>query len=205
VAAQSDGPVMAIVVGKGGEFRELVVAVALASARYDRRHAERIDPLWRFERMAKSVRRAKKRPHLDRLVAEEGGLEVVVGDARAIALHPVLYEDFPRLVADAQVSTIGREAPEAPWSDGSAGRLHVALDGDLGMSPGKSAAQAAHALMQLAQQHPEVELTAEEVALEVVPGDRFRELAKRPDAVVVQDAGFTEVDPDSRTAVGWFA
>lgn len=202
MAAQSEGPVMPIVVGKGGGFRDLVVAVALAAARFDRVHAAELDPDWRFARMAKSVRRAKKRPHLDRLVGEEDGLEVVVGEARAVALRPALYADFPRLAADAQISTVAREVPETPWSDGSTGRLHIALDGDLGMSAGKAAAQAAHGLQKLAQQHPEADLTPEEVALELVATDRFGALAAERDAVVVQDAGFTEIAAHSLTAVG---
>lgn len=196
---------MPIVVGKGGDFRDLVVAVALAAARYDREHAAELDPDWRFERMAKSVRRAKKRTHLDRLVAEESGLEIVVGEARAIALGPALYADFPRLAADAQISTVAREVPETPWSDGSAGRLRIALDGDLGMSAGKAAAQAAHALQKLAQKHPAVDLTAEEVALELAAAERFGALAAERAAVVVQDAGFTEIAANSLTSVGRLA
>ena len=80
----------------------------------------------------------------------------------------------------------------------------IYIDASLTMSAGKAAAQVGHGSMLLAaaMSVEQVETwAAQDFALsvrEIAPAD-FAAACTRPDAVVVHDAGFTEVAPDSAT------
>ena len=80
----------------------------------------------------------------------------------------------------------------------------IYVDGSLGMSAGKAAAQVGHGSMMLAaaMSLDEARAWAErDFALSVreVSHADFQEACARPEAVIIRDAGFTEVAPDSAT------
>lgn len=94
---------------------------------------------------AKTVRRAN-RSTFDKLAGDPSGHPVTVGDAAAIAFTPVDSAAMPKPLAVLQVS--GTILPETPSTAPAADHAPtIVLNASLGMSTGKAAAQAAHALV----------------------------------------------------------
>ena len=95
-------------------------------------------------------------------------------------------------------------------------KMVVVLRGELGLTAGKAAVQVAHAAVMLfdrAQRHPSKEFTEwlkegqRKIALVVPTLSDLEELERRARArgiptVWVEDAGFTEVAPGTRTCLG---
>lgn len=158
---------------------------------------------WLSGPFAKSVRRADRKT-FDKVDAEFAGTHahIVVGTAEALAFRPVPANELPRTLSRLQVA--GTTLPARP-SEQDAVRPYavtVALDASLGMSTGKAAAQAAHALL--------LWVLAHDPALPPVCTVLFEDtatidalVAAHPDAVTIEDAGRTEIEPGSRTAIAF--
>ena len=174
---------------------------------------------WLAGSFTKTVRRARPAEY-EKARAAGPLAEVRRGEAAALAFAPAPTDKLPRPIARLQVS--GTELPRLGWpeDEGAACRTRIALNADLGMSTGKTAAQAAHAMWAVWLQLGELDRAAwldEGLAarFEGVAGDNLA-LGKVTGAVLdafgaelgvkayaaIHDNGRTEVDPGSLTAVG---
>ncbi len=179
-----------------------IAAAALASV-----HAFLRDPgnpdwhLWATGAFAKSVRRADAKMFAKVLAEFPDHALVTVDDARAVGLPPLPADRLPKLLAKLQVS--GTQLPDGPPL--GARQLSIVLNGSLGMSTGKAAAQAAHALFAwlLDAGEPVVDAWAAAgfpLGIVHAPAKEFRRGARFAAGPVIQDAGRTEVEPGSTTA-----
>jgi len=153
---------------------------------------------WIGSRIRKIARRARG-AHWD-AVQELPGVTVDVAGAQARALLPGPVDDVPRVVGRLQIggTDLAADEPGPP----TPGVPVIWVNGALGMTVGKAAAQVGHASM----------LDAATRGLRVVPPYAVR-TAGRPQwaqlcgaveagaAVAVRDAGFTEVAPGTITAI----
>ncbi|APT85357.1 hypothetical protein CAQU_10150 [Corynebacterium aquilae DSM 44791] len=138
------------------------------------------------------------------------GITVAQGQAQARAFIPGLVSEVDKDVARLQIkgTDLEDDAPGPASSDG----VLIAIDQSLKMSTGKAAAQVGHGSMLLAASMSLAEVTrwAREgfpLSVRDVEHEDFVDLCARPGAVVVQDAGYTEVSPGAYTVVavpaGW--
>lgn len=163
---------------------------------------------WYGARIRKIARRARN-VHWDRAQLVPG-VTAEVGSAQARACMPSPVHRTDPLLAKLQIGGTDLPAEELPATDPA--KALIAVDASLGMSVGKAAAQVGHGSMLLAA---DMSLAAVSqwartgFALQVreLPSAEFQRLAAHPQAVVVQDAGYTEVAPGSVTVValpaGW--
>lgn len=186
-----------IIVPRSGTHEGIIMAVARAS--YLAYATSPQSPTWRqwlAEAPAKSVRKVKAPSHVDqvRTWAESEGIAHAFVDG-VLALVPTTYEGMHRRVRGSQVH--GVDFPSAPREQDSDPEFEVVvLDG---LSTGKAAAQAAHALWGWHLTNPAAPLDA---PFEVV----FRSARDLDDlsgrgTYQVRDAGFTEVSPGTLTAL----
>lgn len=199
-----------IVVGRGGTHIDVITAAAKASAL-----VFSLDPLnstrrqvwdaWAAEDMRKIVKHTST-SHVYEIAVEHGYGLVVVNGVVAAAGRPSEREQWPDRVQRAQASGLDRERSMDPT--GRSEGLWVVLNGALGMSTGKAAAQAAHVttlLLQRARREGwplESYVRMDQVRFAEVSGERFAQLtapAAQPLEVVV-DNGLTEIPAGSRTA-----
>lgn len=137
-------------------------------------------------------------------VAELDGVTVEASGAQARALLPVAVGETSPLVRRLQISGTELE-PDEPVAAPEQLPL-LWLDAGLKMTVGKAAAQVGHASMLLAASLGVAELEAWRatgwacVVRDAAPEQFARERA-RPGAVVVRDAGYTEVPAGSITVV----
>ncbi len=153
---------------------------------------------WYSHRIRKVARRARNKAW-DDVQALPG---VTVGSVRAFA--PSAVSEVPHAIAKLQIKGTEIEPGEVLPFDSKAPL--IALDASLQMSAGKAAAQAGHASMLLAaaRETAWVQQWAQAgfpLNVREIPREEFAELAARPEAVAVRDAGFTEVAPGSTTAI----
>jgi len=153
---------------------------------------------WVDARIRKIARRARG-AHWD-AVQELPGVTVDVDGAQARALLPGPVDDVPRVVARLQIG--GTDLPDDDPGPPPPDVPVIWVNGALGMTVGKAAAQVGHASM----------LDAAVRGLRVVPPyavrtadpGRWAELCRTLQegwAVAVQDAGFTEVAPGTITVI----
>jgi peptidyl-tRNA hydrolase len=153
---------------------------------------------WVAARIRKIARRARGAHWA--AVQELPGVTVDVDGAQARALLPGPVDEVPRVVARLQIG--GTDLPADDPGPPAAGRPVIWLNGALGMTVGKAAAQVGHASM----------LDAAARDLHAVPAYAVRTAApehwaqlcgavERRAAVAVRDAGFTEVAPGTITAI----
>lgn len=169
------------------------------------------DPVWAQwldGPFTKSVRRADAKTFA-KLAEKFNDVEhaaVSHGQARALAFRPVTYDAMSRALAKLQVS--GTELPER-GSDAAPAPEDapvVVMNAGLGMSTGKSSAQAGHALFAWY-------LTLDDAAggrwyedgcpfqIRFVDAAAFGAAAEGiSDELLIVDAGHTEIDPDTATA-----
>lgn len=165
--------------------------------------------LWLSGPFTKSVRRADAKTFA-KLADTYSGLahHAAVGKARALAFRPSAYENLPKAVIRLQVS--GTELPER-GSDAISIATQwnipvLILNGGLGMSTGKAAAQAAHALFAWyllldAELRSVWEGTGRQFHLHVASSEEFAVLsAGVTDELLIEDAGRTEIEPGTATA-----
>jgi peptidyl-tRNA hydrolase len=164
---------------------------------------------WLSGPFTKSVRRAdaKTFAKLASAADEDGVPHAVVGKAKALALTPAQYADLPKAISRLQVS--GTELPdrisdEEGLSPAYSPKLY--LNDALGMSTGKAAAQAAHALfawfLAAGEQERRDWLAGEcRFDLHLAAADEFAELSSEvPGNLLIEDAGRTEIEPGTATA-----
>lgn len=171
------------------------------------------DPQWRggllnwYDHLIRKVaRRGRNKAWED--VQAVPGVTVTVGGAQVRAFVPTAVSDVPAEVRKLQIRSTDLPVDTRAMAEPAAGVPLIAVNADLGMSVGKAAAQVGHGSMLLAARRETewVERWAREgFALQVRewPAENLARLADRPGAVVVRDAGFTEVAPDSVTVVAW--
>ncbi|QPK80402.1 ACR protein [Corynebacterium lizhenjunii] len=154
---------------------------------------------WYGHRIRKVARRARNKAWRD-----VQALPGVTVDERARAFAPSAVGAVEPLVAKLQIggTDLPADSPDAPSADAPV----IYADAGLGMSVGKAAAQVGHASMLLAAARPMEwvrDWAGRDFPLSVreVPTAVFRQACAAPGAVVVRDAGFTEVAPDSLTVV----
>lgn len=162
---------------------------------------------WLSGRFTKSVRRADAKTFwklaVDPELTANGAARI--GLAKAIAYAPTTYEDLPKKLSRLQVS--GTDLPELPASAARPRRGDpiILLNGDLGMSTGKAAAQAAHALFawQLNRGSTDPDVAFQQLlnarAL-IASGQEFQGLKVLAAGPLIVDAGLTEIAPNTATA-----
>ena len=179
-----------------------IAAAALASVQAFLRDPGNPDwRQWASAAFGKTVRRADAKMFAKVLAAFPDHALAAVGEGRAVGLPPMPAAALPKLLAKLQVS--GTQLPDGDPLPGAA--LTIVLNGSLGMSTGKAAAQAAHALFAwvLDSRPAMVEAwVAGGFPLGVLelPAQEFRKGARKSAGPVIQDAGRTEIEPGSTTA-----
>jgi peptidyl-tRNA hydrolase len=134
----------------------------------------------------------RMRAELDHVVA--GGVA---------ALPPRRRSARERLLAQMQAHTAAAGAlPPLADVPVPAGTAAFALRAGHGMSAGKAMAQVGHAALMLPAA-PAWREAGYPCAFGEAPGDGWARLRARPGAVVVRDAGFTEVAPGTETVIAW--
>lgn len=200
--------VQPVLVAPTGSHLGVIEAAASASVATLAAHWQ--DPawgLWLSGAFAKTVRRAQ--PAVLARAEALGGVRHTSADgATAVALPPSRYCHLPPFVAKAQVQGLVRDEPiPTGWPDTG---MWVCLRSDLGMTTGKAAAQAAHALMAAALDEAGLEpaglrTVAAQASFAWVTRDTFDDLAASTDSVsvlaAVTDAGRTEIPAGTQTAV----
>ncbi len=144
---------------------------------------------------------AKRVKRCNRTTWEQiAGLEGAYVHGSAIAFDPMLGEDVPDLVHKAAASHFDRERSDEPAPRFGPGRWIIADQG-LAMTTGKTAAQAAHALMIAVLDGATGPGPVDDVRFIDLPTEDFRNAKQRAVAVVeVHDAGRSEVEPGANTA-----
>lgn len=175
-------------------------AVALASLSLYRRsvlwdHRTDLYVTWFAGAHAKIVRRADRKIFTALLAGTEPEQVIAIGEARAIAYELRPADTFPEPIRRLQVA--GTNLPDlAPTP--APGAPAIVLNSSLGMSTGKAAAQAAHALLGHIRAVPSP-LT--DCRIEWRDADRFHDqISEAADGSVVIDHGRTEIEPGSNTA-----
>ncbi len=157
---------------------------------------------WYDHLIRKVVRRARNKQWED--VQQVAGVTGDVDGAQARAFVPSAVSEVDPLIRKLQIR--GTELPADEPGEIDRTLPAIAIDSALDMSLGKAAAQVGHGSMLLAAQQPFawVENWARwgfPVQVREVSHERLLELREREGAVVIHDAGFTEVAPDSLTVV----
>jgi peptidyl-tRNA hydrolase len=153
---------------------------------------------WVDARIRKIARRARG-AHWE-AVQDLPGVTVTVGDAEARALLPGPVDDVPKVVSRLQIG--GTDLPDDDPGPPPPGVPVIWVNGVLGMTVGKAAAQVGHASMldAAARGLDEVPPYAVRTA-DPAQWTRLCEAAERGAAVAVRDAGFTEVAPGTITTI----
>lgn len=149
-------------------------------------------PLWEQwlsnGRYTKTVRKVK--PTQLEHWSEEWEWEKV---GAAAAGTPMLYSEFPKKLRSAQVTGWSDKVLASETKENSEG-IVICINSDLEMSPGKAAAQAAHALMKYS-------LVKEITSESVIQVEEISFSVELPESDFwVQDAGLTEIPAGSWTA-----
>jgi hypothetical protein len=154
---------------------------------------------WLSGPFAKSVRRASPKTFA-KVLGSHGPADyelVEVGAARAAAFRPVRSDAMPPLLRALQVS--GTELPELISQPAPVGAPDIVLNTGLGMTTGKAAAQAAHALFLYAITSDD--FTDIDCGIRYADGQAFDTLAAdESSGSHIVDAGRTEIEPGSMTA-----
>jgi peptidyl-tRNA hydrolase len=192
--------VQPIVVLDQGNHEDVVLAAARASVQAwaSAEHDESWER-WLAGRFTKTVRNLN--PNKAQRVTEVSDLAqsaVNVGEAVAFGFAPCRYADMAPAVRRCQVQ--GLDRPRSGWSAPTGALIpHMLINPNVTMSTGKTAAQAAHALLSYA-----LRLDAKAcgawlkagLPVDVSEPADFDQIAA---PTVIRDAGFTEVDPGTTT------
>lgn len=212
----STKPVQAIAV-LPSTHEETIASVAIASAKsllasdLNEFHWRE----WLEGSFTKTVRRVSAKPSLIQKFNDDPDVlsSVHVGDAIAWAYSPKPYEDFSKHVSRLQVSGLDREktglelfssieedSTVESFSEDLRAPI-VILDSDLGMSTGKSAAQAAHGLCRWLLQSDEKTrskwIASPSIKLLFMESSEIP--SNHPQAVSIRDNGLTEIEAGSLT------
>lgn len=205
-----------IIVDKAGSHQATIATVAAASVGvYFTSHDESPFPesnygYWLAGPFGKTVRRTNANG-LDKIEAwclenKVAYQRVSHGGSSALALPPMRYADMPKIVANTQVSGTDFERLPDPEDDTSAAAAHVRVNSEL--TTGKGAAAAAHAIWawMMSPDHSD-ETIAQWVrdglpfAVSTAAPFILSALEGCPGVATIRDAGLTEVEPNTLTAV----
>lgn len=213
ISEREQALIQPIVIQQTGTHHESILAVAKASLLGYIQQSVSVDDVWQQwldDEQGKTVRRARE-PEFARLLDEgDHASDVTVGSARAIAFAPVFYSDMTKRVRRLQVNgtDFDRDAT-VPTSLGGNRPVHptVVIDAGLGMTTGKSAAQASHALFAwwwTLTDNRRQEWLGSGGPLDVVEVSHaeFRSLSRalHDHNLIIHDAGHTEIESGSATA-----
>jgi peptidyl-tRNA hydrolase len=197
---------MPLVLKKSGSHQEAIAAVAVAALEgYRASSAEQeIWDRWMNEGDGgKTVRRANDKDFAKVSQRTDVIATSEVGEAKVLAFLPVAYTEMDSVIRRLQVGNTDFERKEMPEV---AGAPTIVLNLDLGMSTGKSAAQAAHALLawwdlSSRQTRDEWVENGHNINVVEVSGELFRSESSLVDPfAVIHDAGHTEIESGSATA-----
>lgn len=197
--------IMPVVLRKSGTHHEAIAAVATAVLQGCLSGPDANTwGAWFVSGQGKTVRRANEKDFQKVSARDDVLAASEVGAARALVFPPVLYTEMDKGLRRFQVG--GTEFPRDP-REAVAGVPTVVLNAGLGMSTGKSAAQAAHAMLawwdSLSDEQREEwqeEPPREVNILEAETGE-FERMAEEVDAdLLIHDAGHTEIESGSATA-----
>lgn len=195
--------------GEGPARNDLLVAAARAVVSVCMAPEAASDPAWhaRLDQwyghfIRKIARRGRNKAWDD--VQELPGVTVQFGSAQARAFIPSAVSEVPAAIRKLQIQGTDVENSENHNFDPRVPT--IAVDASLDMTAGKAAAQVGHASMLYAAALNTDQALAwarEGFPLNVVEveGEEYRSYVEREGAVIVRDAGFTEVAPDSITVV----
>jgi peptidyl-tRNA hydrolase len=153
---------------------------------------------WVDNRIRKIARRARGAHWA--AVQDLPGVTVEVDGAQARALLPGPVDEVPRVVARLQIG--GTDLPADEPGPPAPGVPVIWVNGALGMTVGKAAAQVGHASMLDAAARGLREVPP--YAVRTADPQRWAQLcgaAEHGEAVAVRDAGFTEVAPGTITTI----
>ena len=158
---------------------------------------------WDAQRIRKVVRRARGAEWQRALALD--GLTVTRGRAEVRVFPPVPMDAWPRDLARLQVGGTDLDDPPPPVV--APGTPLVLLSPEYEMTAGKAMAQAAHAAQLGWRASAATERSAWRdagfpLAVRTATPAQWAD-ALRGGAPVVQDAGFTEVEPGAQTALVW--
>lgn len=202
-----------IVLQQTGSHHESILAVAKASLLgYIKQSVsgEDVWQQWLDDEQGKTVRRAKVQDFEKLLAVQDHAAEASVGEARAIAYAPVRYEEMNKKVRRLQVNGTDFERESGVRTSLAGNRPSVPtviLNAGLGMTTGKSAAQASHALFEwwwtLSDGFRQEWLDSGS-PLEVVEvsSSEFTAVSRTLSShhMIIHDAGHTEIESGSATA-----
>ena len=206
------GYIQPILVARGGSHEDTVVAAAVASVQAWLSAPEALswDP-WLGSAFAKTVRRA--RPVEIEKATPFLAARVEIGSAVAAAGAPFPTDGLPPEITKTQVTGTDFERTGSwptPAEVGADECPVLVLNAGAGMSTGKCAAQAAHGLFGWALTISGDARSAWQadgcpVAIQEAEGEEWRALATKPphQAVVIRDAGYTEIAPGTATVIAY--
>jgi peptidyl-tRNA hydrolase len=157
---------------------------------------------WDGSRIRKVVRRGRGAEW--RRAAELPGITVTQGSAEVRVYPPIPVDGWPPELSRLQVGGTNLDDPEPP-GDPEPGTALILLSPHLEMSAGKAMAQAGHAAQlgwrSLSRRKRERwQRAGFPLAVRTATAQQWN-AALKARAPVVHDAGFTEVEPDSQTAL----
>ncbi len=192
--------VQPILVPRKGSHEHIVAAAGTASLLAYL--TDPVDPRWSrwlHAAPAKSVRRVKGPSHITQVrqwAQEAGAAHAYI--CGVLALVPFTYDDMPKRVRGSQVNGIDYPRVGSSGCEPSGAGIEVLTLASL--STGKAAAQVAHAVWGWHRTNPQWEPDAGFHLSFVTPAE-LAEAAQSRASVPIYDAGFTEVDPGTLTAV----
>ncbi|MFF0742165.1 peptidyl-tRNA hydrolase [Streptomyces sp. NPDC004111] len=158
---------------------------------------------WEDARIRKVVRRARGAEW--RKASALPGITVTGKETEVRVFPPIPLDGWPKELAKLQVSGTELDDPEEPGEPDPAAPV-LWVNPDLGMSAGKTMAQAGHgaqlAWWDLSDGEREAwRATGFPLSVRTAPAAKWREVAADPALPVVRDAGFTEIAPGKTVAV----
>lgn len=165
--------------------------VALASVCSMQKLSHENWDLWLTTAFTKSVRKVKNIEMLQKMCEEENFVQMGCAAAR----YPDSYENYSKKLSKTRVS--GWDTEVLPETTEDTVYTHVIyLNASLEMSTGKSAAQAAHALMKYCLENPQVDVSAISLGIRSIPQEEMQ----MDSAYLIVDNGLTEIPQGSVTA-----
>lgn len=198
---------LTVIVENTKDFTALELAKATAISVTDfvfenlsKEHTDNWD-IWSNGRFGKLLKRMNTKD-FTKLDSSVPGKSYVFGNVKLYLVEPMLQSEMPPLLKRAQIANmfVLPDSVTDSTADSDSVLAEIFLNDALGMSPGKAAIAAAHALQVLVKNNA---VTLEE-ALDVnnirVSFSKISEDLKKECAAVINDAGLTEVTPGATTS-----
>lgn len=200
----SNGLVQPIIVMNTGSHENVVTGVALACyISYGMRNNPQA-PVYDWDKwlagpFTKSVRRADEKLW-KKIKAEHSCVSASIGtgeDASLVMAFGPMETPFPKPIQRCQVT--GTEMPRRGWDTLAINGFFLAINPDVVMSTGKTAAQVAHAYLGYAIAFPDAEfsirITNDPEVFNTLKNENI------DNKIMIKDAGFTEIEPGTLTVI----